>query len=167
MCDCAGPRRGAQIDEAAADLNKPLLRAVVLDFSAVAHIDTTGVQNLIDTRKELERWADRPVEFHFASILSPWIRRALVAGGFGINEHGRVIPHEVAPVVPSSGGAYTGPHDEYALSTSSTPARERDLEDVKSAASSVTEGEAPITSRSTPYFHLDLNSAVRAAESYV
>lgn len=27
-----------------------------------AHIDTTGVQTLIDTRSELERWADGPVE---------------------------------------------------------------------------------------------------------
>ena len=27
-----------------------------------AHIDTTGVQALIDTRNELERWVDGPVE---------------------------------------------------------------------------------------------------------
>ena len=159
-----GPRRGAQIDEAAADTHKPLLRAVVLDFSAVAHIDTTGVQNLMDTRKELERWADRPVEFHFASILSPWIRRALVAGGFGMAEHGRTIPHEVAPIVPPPQGEYTGPNAEYAVENS--PRDKKDLEDSRSASSSVTEFEAPIVSRATPYFHLDLNSAVRAAESY-
>jgi sodium-independent sulfate anion transporter 11 len=140
---------------------------VVLDFSAVAHIDTTGVQNLMDTRKELERWADRPVEFHFASILSPWIRRALVAGGFGTDEHGRAIPHEIAPVVPPPGGEYTGPNDEYAVTPSTPPRKDRDVEDVKSASTSVTELEAPIVSRSTPYFHLDLNSAVRAAETAV
>ncbi|EUC67383.1 sulfate permease, partial [Rhizoctonia solani AG-3 Rhs1AP] len=162
-----GPRRGAHVDVAAADTSKPILRAVVLDFSAVAHIDTTGVQNLMDTRKELERWADRPVEFHFASILSPWIRRALVAGGFGMEEHGRVIPHEIAPVVPPPQGEYTGPNEEYAITTtiSKTPGGDyRDLEDLKSTSSSVTEFEAAIVSRSTPYFHLDLNSAVRAAE---
>ena len=68
------------------DAGKPLLRAVVLDFSAMyvhlrlshaflfahilmfhysdnsSHIDTTGVQALLDTRNELERWADGPVE---------------------------------------------------------------------------------------------------------
>ncbi|KAH7343895.1 sulfate transporter family-domain-containing protein [Rhizoctonia solani] len=159
-----GPRRGAHVD-AAADASKPLLRAVVLDFSAVAHIDTTGVQNLMDTRKELERWADQPVEFHFASILSPWIRRALVAGGFGTEERGRVIPHEIAPVVPPPPGQYTGPNDEYAISASKNASGEDgDVEDLKSTASSVTEFEAAIVSRSTPYFHLDLNSAVRAAE---
>ncbi|QRV72682.1 sulfate anion transporter [Ceratobasidium sp. AG-Ba] len=166
-----GPKRGAHVDAAAADTSKPILRAVVLDFSAVAHIDTTGVQNLMDARKELERWADRPVEFHFASILSPWIRRALVAGGFGTSEEGRVIPHEVAAVVPPPQGEYTGPNDEYAVQSGSrSPRDKKDVEsdggagDTRSVASSVTEFEAPIVSQSTPYFHLDLNSAVRAAE---
>ncbi|KAG9086861.1 hypothetical protein FRC07_012970, partial [Ceratobasidium sp. 392] len=165
-----GPRRGAHVDAAAADTSKPILRAVVLDFSAVAHIDTTGVQNLMDTRKELERWADRPVEFHFASILSPWIRRALVAGGFGTGEAGRTIPHEIAPVVPPPPGQYTGPNDEYAggnLNEPRTPEMDKkDLEGYppNSRASSSTELEAPIVSRSTPYFHLDLNSAVKAAQ---
>ncbi|KAG8748933.1 hypothetical protein FRC12_013710 [Ceratobasidium sp. 428] len=167
-----GPKRGAHVDAAAADTSKPILRAVVLDFSAVAHIDTTGVQNLMDTRKELERWADRPVEFHFASILSPWIRRALVAGGFGTGEAGRIIPHEIAPVVPTQSGQYTGPNDEYAvgnLNEPRSPTDKKDLEDytengLRSRASSQTELEAPIVSRSTPYFHLDLSSAVRAAQ---
>ena len=79
---------------------KPLLRAVILDFAAVANLDTTGVQNLIDTRKEVEKWADRSVEFHFNGILSPWIRRALIAAGFGQGQsrHGTAL--EVAPVVP-------------------------------------------------------------------
>ncbi|CEL59450.1 putative sulfate permease C3H7,02 OS=Schizosaccharomyces pombe (strain 972 / ATCC 24843) GN=SPBC3H7.02 PE=3 SV=1 [Rhizoctonia solani AG-1 IB] len=166
-----GPRRGAQVKD---DASKPILRAVVLDFSAVAHIDTTGVQNLMDTRKELERWADGPVEFRFASILSPWIRRALVAGGFGTGEEGRHIPHEVAPIVPPPQGEYTGPNHEYAITTinpisSGGKGKEQDLEE-KSAAgsstSSVSAFEAPIVSRSTPYFHLDLNSAVRAAGSF-
>lgn len=38
---------------AAAEKSKPLLKPVVLDFSVFAHIDTTGVQNLVDTKKEL------------------------------------------------------------------------------------------------------------------
>ena len=71
-----GPRKGAAVED---DSHKPLLRAVVLDFSGVyvffseipdlyaddlysAHIDTTGVQALIDTRNELERWVDGPVD---------------------------------------------------------------------------------------------------------
>lgn len=98
-----GPKKGSKEDEAAHDSHKPILRAVILDFSAVANIDTTGVQNLVDARKEVEKWADRHVEFHFSGILSPWTRRALIAGGFG-RAHG---PHgtapEVAPVVGSYG----------------------------------------------------------------
>ncbi|EPY54230.1 sulfate transporter [Schizosaccharomyces cryophilus OY26] len=63
--------------------NRPLLRAIILDFSAVNHIDTTGVQSLVDTRKELELYADDEVEFHFTDINSGWIKRTLIAAGFG------------------------------------------------------------------------------------
>ncbi|CAK9785646.1 sulfate permease [Cutaneotrichosporon oleaginosum] len=95
-----GPKKGEEHTED--DKHKPLLRAVILDFSAVANIDTTGVQNLVDARKEVEKWADKPVDFHFTGILSPWIRRALIAGGFGRGIN-RADPNgEIAPVV----GAY-------------------------------------------------------------
>ena len=57
----------------------------------------------------MERWTDRPVEFHFATILSPWIRRALVAGGFGTGLPASSGPREIAPVVPYRGG-YDEPH---------------------------------------------------------
>ncbi|CAE6378653.1 unnamed protein product [Rhizoctonia solani] len=165
-----GPSRSAQVDETA-DAKKSVLRAVVLDFSAVAHIDTTGVQNLIDTRKELERWADQPVEFHFASILSPWVRRALVAGGFGTDDRGRSVPYEAAPVVPLSASQDAGLSDEYVTIAFNDQPSEDDTskirEDIKSTSSSTATLEAPIVSRSTPYFHLDLCSAVRAAETFV
>ena len=95
-----GPKQKNALAELEAEKSKPRLRAVILDFAAVAHLDTTGVQNLVDTRKEVERWADRAVEFHFSGILSPWIRRALIAAGFGQGQlrHGTAL--EVAPVVP-------------------------------------------------------------------
>ena len=94
-----GPRHGFKNEDIAAD-KRPVLRAVILDFSAVATIDTTGVQSLVDTRRQLNRYSDREVEFHFANILSPWVRRALIAGGFGT---GKPIKHtlEIAPVVPA------------------------------------------------------------------
>jgi solute carrier family 26 (sodium-independent sulfate anion transporter), member 11 len=44
-----GPPRGTTVDPET-DANKPILRAVVLDMSAVGHLDTTSVQNLIDAR---------------------------------------------------------------------------------------------------------------------
>ncbi|TFY76919.1 hypothetical protein EWM64_g7091 [Hericium alpestre] len=92
-----GPPRGAK-SETEENLSKPLLHAIVLDFSTVSQIDTTAVQALIDTRNEIERWTDRPVEFHFATILSPWIRRALVAGGFGTGRGASANLREIAPV---------------------------------------------------------------------
>lgn len=115
-----GPKRGHAEAEFKAEQGKPLLRAVVLDFAAVANLDTTGVQNLVDTRKEVEKWADAPVEFHFSGILSPWVRRALIAGGFGqgIPRHGTAL--EVAPVVRADNAL--SPHDQ----------RQQDLERAQS-----------------------------------
>jgi len=142
------------------EIRKPLLKAIVLDMSAVGHLDTTSVQNLIDARKEAESWAHAPVEFHFANILSPWIRRALIAGGFGLANPERNIPTEVAPVfthylsqsqVKSPGGFEEG----------GDAVRRKSVSDEESQVSSHV---APVISTDTPFFHLDLLSAVRAAE---
>ena len=92
-------RKQLSPDDQAIEDRKPLLRAVILDFGGVANIDTTGVQNLIDTRKEVEKWADRTIPFHFCGIRSPWIRRALIAGGFGRKVQRSHPAVEVAPVV--------------------------------------------------------------------
>jgi hypothetical protein len=56
-----GPKKTADGDLTASK-DKPLLHAIVLDFSSVSHLDTTGAQSLMDTRSEVERWADREVE---------------------------------------------------------------------------------------------------------
>ncbi len=79
--------------------NRPLLHAVVYDFSAVSAIDTTSVQALIDTRQQLDRYSDREVEYHFVCILDTWIKRGLVAGGFGVGKPGHRLV-EVASMVP-------------------------------------------------------------------
>ncbi|EIW60605.1 sulfate permease [Trametes versicolor FP-101664 SS1] len=144
-----GPRPGR--DENADNLEKPVLHAIVLDFSGVSHVDTTAVQALIDTRNEVERWADKNVEFHFATILSPWIRRALVAGGFGTGAPSSSSPAEIAPVVPYRGGRRTLPEKNKAS----------DIEAVEEIAE---ETEGPIVPQDTPFFHFDLISAVHAAE---
>ncbi|KAI0807264.1 sulfate permease [Fomes fomentarius] len=162
------------------DATKPTLHAVVLDLSAVSHLDTTGVQALIDTRTEVERWADRPVEFHFATILSPWIRRALIAGGFGVGNVSSHMHEEIAPV--------TRYHDQYIADpqhTSHAKSVHGQVHDPEVAMGSASASIAAISARSstegtvqpaasshsalimlpeTPYFHLDLTTAVRAAE---
>ncbi|WYZ45019.1 hypothetical protein EsH8_VIII_000335 [Colletotrichum jinshuiense] len=63
---------------------KPLLRAVVLDCSAVNNMDSGAVEGLMDLRNQLDRWAaPDPVEWHFAGLRNRWSRRALSVSGFG------------------------------------------------------------------------------------
>ncbi|GJJ12400.1 hypothetical protein Clacol_006642 [Clathrus columnatus] len=158
--------------EDANESRKATLKAVVLDMSAVAHIDTTSVQNLIDTsresgsfdnylRKEIEKWVGEPVEFHFANILSPWIRRALVAGGFGMPISDRVIPTEVAPIFTHHLSAGRSVFEKFS-NNSDTEANvpRKDFDDGRSNESRL----EPILSTDTPFFHVDLESAVRSAE---
>lgn len=77
-----GPRH---IDLAAAKADpRPTLKAIILDFTAVEHVDVTAVQVLQDVRGQLDRHATPDiVEWHFAGIHRPWVKRALVAAGFG------------------------------------------------------------------------------------
>ena len=62
----------------------PTLQAIILDFSSVNHVDITAMQNLIDVRNDLDRWAAPDMlEWHVACITNRWTRRALVHAGFG------------------------------------------------------------------------------------
>ncbi|KAI8376374.1 sulfate transporter family-domain-containing protein [Radiomyces spectabilis] len=79
----------------------PPLCAIVLDCSAVNHLDSTGVQNLLDLQLAINRYADREVEWHFASLASPAIRNALITGGFGTQGGRGPLTGELLPVVPA------------------------------------------------------------------
>lgn len=156
-----GPPNNDAVAAQAANDAKPELNAIVLDFSAISQIDTTAVQTLIDTRNEVQRWANHSVEFHFAPILSPWIRRALIAGGFGTGVLESNVTQEIAPVVPYRGGRKAEWNEEISRS---------DAEAQEIAELPVTMGQsqaesAPILPLETPFFHLDLESAVRAASA--
>ncbi len=158
---------------------------ILICQSTSSHIDTTGIQALVDTRNEVERWADRPIQFHFASILSPWTRRSLVAAGFGTSnsEHGIHVQPEIAPV--------TRYHDEYiadpqhsaedpndahphltddpeAIIETPTPSSSRSSSEFTvnsmDVGGKIGGGRAPLVQPSTPFFHFDLAAAVRAAE---
>lgn len=96
-----GPRAGFTREQIESDV-RPVLHALILDFSAVSTIDTTGVQCLVDTRRQLSKFADREVEFHFANIISPWVRRSLLAGGFGTGQPNTEFT-EVAAIIPGGG----------------------------------------------------------------
>jgi solute carrier family 26 (sodium-independent sulfate anion transporter), member 11 len=130
-----------------------------------SQVDTTSVQALIDTRLQIERWTNHSVEFHFATILSPWIRRSLVAGGFGYDHRSRSLPtrpHDVAAVKTPYDISQTGP------STTPTDIESGEMKGTEIADSSfgtIHGNEASVVQVDTPYFHLDLTEAVAAAEA--
>ena len=89
--------------------------------------------------------------------MSPWIRRALIGGGFGVPLNG-MSPFEIANVVPYSTG-YTEFERVSADDTeSASPKASRPPIEEPSSSSDA------VVSPDTPFFHLDLASAVRAAE---
>jgi sodium-independent sulfate anion transporter 11 len=73
------------------DDNRPRLHALILDFTGVPHIDITGLQNLVDVRRQLDTYADWKVNWHFVGLSNPWIKRTLISAGFGSSEHGRTV----------------------------------------------------------------------------
>lgn len=161
-----GPGRERAEAEYLDNQKKPDLHAIVFDFAQVAQIDTTAVQALIDTRTEVEKWVDHPVEFHFASILSPWIHRALVAGGFGVGVPSFRVPRDLAAVVPYREGrsSVTEEQDNSKFYNDDVEAYAKVA---KSQSGSNGDGFEPLLSTYTPFFHVDLLSAVEAAETSV
>ena len=65
---------GGSGDNSEQHATRPLLRAVVFDFSAVNWIDYTGLQSLLDVGEELARFAGRNVPFHFAHVRKQQLR---------------------------------------------------------------------------------------------
>lgn len=107
-----GPRRGkdtAEID------NRPTLKAIILDFSSVNNVDLTSVQNLIDVRNQLDKYAaPDTVDWHFCNINNRWTKRALAAAGFGYftpDPDDSGVPHPWKPVFSV---AYIGGSDSAA-----------------------------------------------------
>jgi sodium-independent sulfate anion transporter 11 len=77
-----------------ADAQLPTLKAIILDFSSVNHVDITSVQQLIDVRNQLDRYASPDtVDWHIACISNRWTKRALAAAGFGYPTMHPDVPH--------------------------------------------------------------------------
>ncbi|OHW89567.1 sulfate permease, partial [Colletotrichum incanum] len=164
-----GPRRGAKIDM---DDSRPIVRAVILDCSAVNNIDVTSIQGLIDVRNQLDHYAEpEVVEWHFANVNNRWTRRALAAAGFGFpsvkdeNNFGRWKP--IYSFAPVDSGSDHAPHI--------VAQRSRDEEeDVISPSKGNNDGAAQVAGRgdgklaavqgmNRPFFHIDVAAAVESA----
>ena len=79
-----GPSRSPKA-RAGPEAHLPTLKAIILDFSSVNHIDVTSVQRLIDVRTQLDKYAAPAiVDWHFACINTRWTKRGLISGGFGL-----------------------------------------------------------------------------------
>lgn len=70
-------KRAEEAEAQELQAEKPILRAIVFDMSSCSNIDSTSVQNLVDLKRSLERYAGDQVQFHFATILSPFIKRSV------------------------------------------------------------------------------------------
>ncbi|KXG52719.1 uncharacterized protein PGRI_079750 [Penicillium griseofulvum] len=54
------------------------------DHLPSTNVNVTAVQNLVDIRNQLYRWASQDsVQWHLAHIQNKWRKRALAASGFG------------------------------------------------------------------------------------
>lgn len=182
-----GPRRGRIVDT---HEDRPTLKAVILDFSSVNNVDITSVQQLIDVRNQLDRYAAPDiVDWHFACINNRWTKRALVSVGFGYLSDRNDLQHRWKPIfsVAEIGGS------DSAASAAEASANEKrirhhhtkDSEQISSVTGKINndgsgssfDGElhktasigikrprtAFVNGLNRPLFHIDLTSALQSA----
>lgn len=170
-----GPRSSTKLsgDD---DNDRPLLRAVVLDLSAVNNMDVTSIQGLVDLRNTLERYCSPDaVELHFASVHSRWTRRALAASGFGfpsaLNAEAQKCwqpAFTIAAVLDQGlGEARSTTPSDLEQATCSRSSDDAATVAATSRASDATPCErtamASVYAVDRPFFHHDLHDAVESA----
>lgn len=179
-----GPRRG-KAPEVHPD--RPTLKAIILDLSSVNNVDITSVQQLIDVRNQLDKYASpSTVDWHFASINNRWTKRALVSAGFGYPTPDSTSTHRWKPIfsVAELGGS------DSAAQAAERSANEKELEEARTREASRpsngdginadsdsglssndlknvgirTSGRAAVVNGlNRPLFHIDLTSALQSA----
>lgn len=123
-----GPKAGREEEYS----DRPTLKAIILDFSSVNNVDITSVQNLIDVRNQLDRYAapDR-VDWHLACLNNRWTKRALVSAGFGFptpsGDSSRWKPiFSVAEIGGKSSAAAAAEHRDHEEGTDKAPRRDEE-----------------------------------------
>ncbi|EHL03631.1 hypothetical protein GLAREA_00777 [Glarea lozoyensis ATCC 20868] len=174
-----GPRRGKADD---AHLDRPTLKAVILDFSAVNNVDITSVQQLIDVRNQLDKYtAPSIVDWHFTNINNRWTKRALVAAGFGYptvaGDQGQITRWKPIFSISELGGADSAAaaadanEKEAAAQRSNSHGIAKDSDSLSSSsdikgtakASAFRRAAVVVTGLNRPLFHVDLTSALQSA----
>jgi solute carrier family 26 (sodium-independent sulfate anion transporter), member 11 len=182
-----GPRRGKTADT---HEDRPTLKAVILDFSSVNNVDITSVQQLIDVRNQLDRYAAPDVvDWHFACINNRWTKRALVSAGFGYPSEKHDIQHRWKPIfnVAEIGGSESAASVAEAIANANENKVRQHTKDAQhvntvndvinndvsgSSDKEVYKTSANVTKRphiavvnsvNRPLFHIDLVSALQSA----
>ncbi|CZR70174.1 related to sulfate permease II [Phialocephala subalpina] len=164
-----------------ASSNKPLLRAFILDCSALNHLDITAIQSLVDVRNTLDRYvAPSVVEWHFSGLHNRWTHQALAVVGFGrpyslagATETDRRIAGARRKEVEERDEESRRGDGEIATARDDGDGvvvdREMDLEPKHESESSnkeeasETSGLEPVYGIDRPFFHIDLTDAVDTA----
>lgn len=180
-------KRRAKKEDDPEGTNLPTLKAVILDFSSVNHVDITSVQKLIDVRNQLDRYAaPGVVDWHFACINNRWTRRALVSAGFGMratdwDEGGKHRWRSIFSVAELGGAESAAEQAEAEANEKLGPGgAARDEESQVAGSVEVKEGKgetvevgprrrkgAFVHGLNRPLFHVDLTSAVQSAVANV
>ncbi|KAH7129964.1 sulfate transporter family-domain-containing protein [Dactylonectria estremocensis] len=157
--------------------DRPILKAVILDFSTVNNVDVTSIQGLIDVRNQLDKFASPEiVDWHFANIENRWTKRALAAAGFGFrtprSSEGAGNWKAIFSIADLGGD--DSPSNAIALGEKAARLSIRqDIEAVDGISQQDSDkafSKGPSNSRliavqglNRPYFHLDLQEALDAA----
>ncbi|KAI1174475.1 sulfate permease [Nemania sp. FL0916] len=172
-----GPRRGQAIS--ASSDQRPVLRAIVLDFASVNNVDVTSIQGLVDTRTQLDHhtYPDR-AEWHIADVGNRWTRRALAASGFGFPRLGNTDENSNSSWRPVYSVAESGNLGvEEKEKTVRVRVTMKDVEaggedsiervEEEEAENEVPRNMAALLGVDRPCFHLDVATAVEAAIAHV
>ncbi|KAI8889585.1 sulfate permease [Backusella circina FSU 941] len=145
----------------------PLLHSMIIDFSSVNRLDSSGLQGILDAQSALTKYAGRHVEFHFVNIIHPSIRRALIVSGFSDqprygDDHSELQNTEVLPVIPPS---KDGP---VILQNTRSAESSEQITDIhyaieKDDESIITARSIPLPRDIYPFFHWSADEAVKTA----
>jgi solute carrier family 26 (sodium-independent sulfate anion transporter), member 11 len=157
---------------------RPTLKAIVLDFATVNHIDATSIQTLLDTRNQLDRFtAPETVDWHFANVTSRWTKRGLVAAGFGVRgrrgddaaDGTRATIFSIAELAGAVESKPAPPRAPVTDEETPVPARSEDViahekgGDYDSSSVATAKKGLLLQGINRPLFHFDLQEAVEAA----
>lgn len=145
----------------------PLLRAIILDFSAVNNVDVTSIQNLVDVRNQLNlRAAPLEVQWHFAQVRNGWTKRALAAAGFGYPSPCRVVSVLDGKDAEVSETHNCGRRHDLEVGKEAVSCKEGQ-QWVESEKGSCNDTARSADSSSRPFFHTDLMSALESVDAYL